>query len=313
MSLSTQVGALATRVGTELKSIRTNFVPNTLRGPIGGVSAATGVSGTVNLDPALSNHRRLTATGDVVVGLMSAGADGQRLLFEINASGGQRVVTFDSSYELSDAVSTRTFTIPSGVWAYIAVIYRGGTWRLISAEPQVAPDYSTPSAWVPADHGLIAWNCDPALATSSFGGAANLFVAMAVKVSASATVTSIFCGVGTAGTGLTSTRNAIGLYNAGGTLLGQTVDQTTAWASTGNKSAAMVSAVSVTPGLYFAAILANGTATPGFNACASPNPVSVGRSANSWRAGFISSGIISMPATRPTPTNIATIPWVGLG
>lgn len=311
MSLSGQVGLLATRVGTELKSIRNNFVPNTLRGPIGGITTSTGVTGAVTIDPALSNHRRLTATGDVTINLMAAGTDGQRVLFEVNASAGQRVVTFDAGYELSSAVPVRSFTIPSGGWAYVAVIYRGTTWRLTSAEPQATPDYSTPSIWVPADHGLLAWTNDPIWSTTTFGPPSGTMVVCAVKVSTSATTTGVWYGVATAGSGLTAARNYIGLYNAAGALIAQTADQSTVWTSTGTKNAAWATAATISPGTYFVGAWATGTAPPVLQA-ASTALAGVNRTTNSYRGGATTATFTSMPTTKPVTPNFANIAWFGL-
>jgi hypothetical protein len=314
MSLASQVGLLATRVGTECKNIRNSFVPNAQRGPIGGITSSTGVTGAVTIDPALSIHRRLTATGDVTINLMAAGADGQRILFEVNASAGQRVVTFDPGYELSAAVPVRSFTIPSGGWAYITVIYRGTTWRLTSAEPQAVPDYSTPSAWVPSDHGFVAWTADPILATATFGPPSGCQTQAAVKVSSNATLTQVAVTISTAGTNLTAGRNLIGLYNSAGSLVGQTADQSAAWASTGNKTASWTSAVTVTPGTYYPVILVGTTGvSPVFTAYAGGPVASNGRSANGYRGGFLTGSATTLPATKFVPGSTGNPIWFGLG
>lgn len=315
MSLSSQVGLLATRVGTELKSIRNNYVPSALRGPIGGVTESASVSGTITIDPALTNQRRLIMTGDTTIAALAAGADGQRLLFEVNASGGQRIITFDTSVETSNAVTARTFTIPSGGWGYIALIYRAnpGVWRLTSAEPQVVPDTTPPSLWLPADHGLVAWNYDPQFVTTTFGGATTITWQGAIKVASTALITQFTNVVVTAGSGMTSGRNAIGLYNAAGNLVAQSTDQSTNWASTGIKTASLVSAVTITPATYFAVIIVNATtSTPAFGA-ASNGWSTVGRAANSYRSAFTSpSSLTSLPSTRPTTSSFGGIVWVGL-
>lgn len=315
MSLASQIGVLATRVGTEFKTIRSTFVPNTQRGPIGGVLASTGVFGSVTIDPTLSNHRRLTATGDCNINLMVAGTDGQRLLFEVNASGGQRVISFDPAYELSNAVTTRSFTIPAGNWAYIAVIYRGGTWRLVSAEPQVAPDYSTPSIWTPADHQLQAWSFDPLYAGGTYIPAANgQMFGVALKVTNSFTTSSICYATATAGSGFTSGRNLLGLYNTAGTLLAQTPDMSTSWTSTGRWNTAWTASVLLTPGTYYVNFLVTASTPPQIGASVLPNlnALGTGRTGTSYRGYWYLNVVTTLPNPRTTPSGPDRPMWVGL-
>jgi hypothetical protein len=315
VSLSGQVGTLATRIGTEFKTIRSTFVPNSLRGPIGGITASTGVTGTVTIDPTLSNHRRLTATGDVTIGLMAAGTDGQRVLFEVNASGGQRVVTFDPGYELSAAVPTRAFTVPSGTWAYIAVIYRGTTWRLTSAEPQAVPDYSTPSAWTPADHQMQAWSYDPLFTAGAYVPAANgQMFGTSLKVTNTCTVSSIYYATTTNGSGFTSGRNLIGLYNTAGTLLAQTADMSASWGTAGRFNTAFTASAALSPGIYFVNFLVTATTPPSIAATALPtlNALAAGRTGVSYRGYWYLNVVTTLPNPRTTPSGPDRPMWVGL-
>lgn len=315
MSLSSQVGLLATRVGTEVKALRTTLVPNTLRGPIGGVAESTGVTGTVNLDPALANHRRLTVTGDVYFSTMSAGADGQRLLLEINASAGQRTVSFDPGYETSQAVPNRTFVIESGAWAYIALVCRTGTWRLVSAEPQSITNLPTaPSAWLPADYGYLAWSIDPILTTGVVGNGASLLIGSSVKCDVSGTATAVTFNVTIAGSGFTANRNYVGMYSPAGALIAQTADLASTWASTGVKTVSFASSAAVTPGVYFVGFIC--TATSGVQLTAmgtTTGLVNAGRTALGYRGGYhTTNAYTALPATRPTPNSSVNGPWFGI-
>jgi hypothetical protein len=103
----------------------------------------------------------------------------------------------------------------------------------------------------PADYGLIAWSIDPASAT-----AASAFVSGAGKtallyVPYATPITNILLEITTAGTSLTAGQSFAALYNADGTtLLGQTVDQSTAFASTGTKTMPLATPYVMTaPGL----------------------------------------------------------------
>lgn len=315
MSLSSQVGVLATRIGTEFKTIRSTFVPNSLRGPIGGVISSTGVSGSANLDPTLANHRRLTLTGDTNINLMVAGTEGQRVLIEAQASGGQRVLTFDPGYELSNAVPVRTFTIASSTWAYVSVIYRGGTWRLVSAEPQVAPDYSTPSAWVPADHALQAWTYDPIIATSAYIPANNgQMFGTALKVTNAFTATSVMYVTTSNGSGFTAGRNMLGLYNQTGTLLAQTADMSSSWVTAGRFNTAFTASVSLTPGTYYVNFLVTASGAPQIAAAVLPqsSAITSGRTGPSYRGYWYSGVPTSLPNPRTTPSGPDRPMWVGL-
>lgn len=314
MSLSGQVGLLATRIGTEIKSIRNSYVPNTLRGPIGGVNSTTGASGIINLDPTLASQYRLTATGDITFALMGTGSDGQRVLLEVQASGGQRVLTFDAGYELSSAVPTRTLTVSSGAWAYVSLLYRSGTWRLTSAEPQAAPDYSAPSTWLPSDHGLVAWSYDPLLANATYVPATNgQMFGTAIKLSSTQTVSTISHATTSAGSGFTAGRNLLGLYNSAGSLLASTVSMTTAWGTTGGQSAALTAPVSLTPGTYYVNFLVTATTPPGIAAAALPVGLGIltGRSPNAYRGYWYSGVPTSLPNPRTTPSGGDKPMWVG--
>lgn len=109
-------------------------VPLTQRGPIGGIATPT-YTATATPDATTGNHIRYVATGNLTVNVPTGGVDGQRILFEVQASGAQRTVTFASGYEVSGPVPGQVFTVASGAWGYFAVVNRGGTWRLLSADP----------------------------------------------------------------------------------------------------------------------------------------------------------------------------------
>lgn len=309
MTLIDQINLLATRVGTEIKTLRNASVPISQRGPIGGVSSASGVTGTITIDPATSSHRRLTLTGDTTIAAMGAGAEGQRVLFEATASGANRTLTFDPAFEMSQAVTTRTFTIPSGAWGYVQAIYRAGTWRLVSAEPQtITGSSATPSDWTPSDHNMLAWTADPALISSNWTTTDGGTTWAALKLDTTATVNYVWCSIATPGAGLTAgTRNQVGVYDSTLALRASTVDQAGLWTSTGNKMMSLSTAVTLSAGTYYVLFMSQGTTRPAFTGQPiSASPQQAGRTSTIIRAGNSSVAQTSLPATRPTATAVPT-------
>lgn len=313
MSLASQVNAFAGRVGTEIKNLRSTLVPITQRGPIGGIADSGNVAGNINLDPALTNHRRLTLTGDTNISLMAAGTDGQRMLIEALASAGQRTLSFDPGYEISRAVPTRTFTIPSGSWGYVQLIYRNTAWRLVSAEPQATLDTATPSAWVPADHGLLAWTLDPGGVDFTLNLGSGYLGGSVIKVSTTDTCTAVSYNINTAGAGFTASRNYMGLYDPSGTLVAQTAEMTSTWSVAGQKTTPWTSSVSISPGFYYVGFICQATTLPVFAAATSGYALTGrGRSALGWRGSYINTTYTALPNTRPTPNNTINVVWFGL-
>lgn len=188
MSLATQISALATRIGVEIKAVRaevtsglsgkvgtsrtisttspltgggdlsanrtlavttgtssgtvalgdhthSGYVPTTQRAAIGGGSSDSG-SGTWVPDAAAYSVWRYVATGNLAVSLPTGGVDAQTLRLWFLASGGDRVITFNGSYEVTQAVPGRVFTVPDGTWASVLVEGRTTTWVLVAAYPQ---------------------------------------------------------------------------------------------------------------------------------------------------------------------------------
>lgn len=313
MSLSSQVNAFAGRVGTEIKNLRSTLVPITQRGPIGGITDSGNVTGTVTLDPSLTNHRRLSLTGDTNISLMAAGVDGQRMLIEALASAGQRTLSFDPGYEISRAVPTRTFTIPSGTWGYVQLIFRNSVWRLISAEPQGTVDPTPPSQWIPSDNGLLAWTVEPTSVDFTLALGSGYLGGSLVKVGVTDTCTAVSYNVNTAGSGFTASRNYMGLYDPSGALIAQTAEMGSTWSVAGQKTTPWVNSVGISPGFYYVGFVCQATTIPVF--AASSNGFALGnrgRSALGWRGSYINTTYTAMPSTRPTPNNAVNITWFGL-
>lgn len=135
--------------------------------------------------------------------------------------------------------------------------------RPLGYGPAAAP--VAPTAMFPADQNLLAWSFDPALAVSSTGPVSGVLALTRVVLREAVTVTNVLVGVATAGVGLTAAQNVLGLYTAAGVLVGQTADQTTAWGTTGVKTAAVTAPYAAAPGVYWVGILSVATtSTPAF-------------------------------------------------
>lgn len=117
---------------------------------------------------------------------------------------------------------------------------------------------------IPPDHGLMYWQFDPgtnmvgSTITSGTVSMSKLWVRRAT------TITNVAVSVATVPVTPVVGQNFLGLYDATGTRLGVTADQTTAWNSTGYKQAALTAPVAVAAGPYWVAVLANAATTPAF-------------------------------------------------
>ncbi|MFR0351779.1 hypothetical protein [Streptomyces sediminimaris] len=117
--------------------------------------------------------------------------------------------------------------------------------------------------WTPADHGLLSWTQDPAtLGAGTDTMTAGVLYLMAVKVADPTVVTNVHIGIGEAGAGLTAAQNFAGLYDSAGTLLSGSADQSATFASAGHHAIALSSAQTLDPGVYYVAVLVNGTTPP---------------------------------------------------
>lgn len=179
---------------------------------------------------------------------------------------------------------------------------------------------------LPRYHNLLAWNFDPMLASST---AANTGAGQRgyykVPIHEDMTVTAAGIYVATGGTGATALANCfLGLYDASGTRLGVSADQSTAWATVGFKSAALTAdaagSLNLSGGpdsyVYVGEIVGTmSTTAVGFarNVSGSSGIPNLNLSGASLRAGVNGSGQTTLPATF-TPSGLAgALPlWVCL-
>ncbi|MET9098284.1 hypothetical protein [Streptomyces antibioticus] len=164
----------------------------------------------------------------------------------------------------------------------------------------------TPAApgneWSPADQGLSAWSFDPASCTGSGTTlSAGFIYAVKLLLRQPTTLNRVHAVLGTAGSGLTSGQCLAGYYDTAGNRLGVSADQSTAWASAGNKAMALTAPVDVPAGAVYAAFLFNGTTSPSFAAGsthgANFTPGNAALSAGAYRFCRSASGQTSLPST----------------
>jgi hypothetical protein len=179
--------------------------------------------------------------------------------------------------------------------------------------------YGTPLAranlFLPEDAGLLAWNYDPAMlqstTSSPTSGQVNL---IRVNVRTPITVSNVLLGVTSGGSGLTSGQSFAGLYNASGTLLSATADQSTNWTSTGLKTIPLTSAQAIAAGTYYIGLVSVGTTPPAFARASgvSVSAENLGLSAATARWATGPSSQTSLPASITMSSNTAiSISWWG--
>lgn len=102
----------------------------------------------------------------------------------------------------------------------------------------------------------------PELAASSSALTAGTVTMVQVTLPNAATLSTLTVSVFAAGATLTAGQNFAALYSAAGTRVAVTADQSAAWATTGEKNMAFTSPYAAAAGLYYLALLANGTTPP---------------------------------------------------
>lgn len=113
----------------------------------------------------------------------------------------------------------------------------------------------------PADHGWAAWAYDPAIPVNNTVMTAGTVSLSGNFLRAPRLISTLWCGVNTVGSGLTAGQNFVGLYGADGTLLGS-ASADTAFTGAGTRSVTLATPVACPAGMYWVALLANGTTPP---------------------------------------------------
>lgn len=176
---------------------------------------------------------------------------------------------------------------------------------------------AAPAVPSPADHALAGWTFDPAdvQAGTILPTAGRLELAR-VRVSGPL-VTSVLLAITAAGVTLTAGRNFAAVFTDAGALLGTSVDQSTAWQSTGLITCALAVPQSVSPGSYVrVGVFANGSTLPTLARGAvavSGAALNPGMAAPTLRYSTADTGLTTaMPANLGAQTAAVTAWWLAL-
>lgn len=171
------------------------------------------------------------------------------------------------------------------------------------------------------DSSLLAWSYDANLVdgTLTTPTAGTVYVAR-IDVPRPISVTNLWFYVGTAGTGVTALASCfLGLYSASNVLLGQTATQATAWATVGEKSAAIVGGpITVSGPWVYAALLVGVQATtplqhPRGNSRSDPTLTNFGYARPPYRvATQVAGGLTALPSPLGALTAFHSTPLFGL-
>jgi hypothetical protein len=172
----------------------------------------------------------------------------------------------------------------------------------------------------PADHGLIAWSFDPAASdrAAAYNFTSGTARVVLIYVPQPATITNIHTYVQQAGTSMVSGQSFAALYEADDDLLRVTADQSSAWASTGEKIMPLASTYTLaTPG-YLKVVMwsvFSGTAVGLARSigAVSSSLLNFGMAPPLLRSSTANTGLTTTaPATLGAQTAVGGIPLVGL-
>lgn len=108
----------------------------------------------------------------------------------------------------------------------------------------------------PGDHGFITWSHDPSLTVTSQAPTAGSIYLVGVFIRRTQSATKIWFANGAAATSITAGQSFVGIYNSAGTLQASAGIDTQIQASA-NAQSATISSTSLTPAMYWIAILVN--------------------------------------------------------
>lgn len=221
---------------------------------------------------------------------------------------------------------TATAAPTSGTWKRADVVWHR-TPAANGVLGWVCVTAGTPGVWTafgerqslwggPAGNSLLGAAFDPLFANTGAGTTtAGVLLLTRVLLERGGPITSVDYVLTGAGSGLTSGQNLIGVYSAAGAKLGESADQTTAFGSTGQKNAPLVTPTAGQDhGTYvYVAFLWNGSGSPQLRGLASAASfVNVGLVAASSRFATAGTSLTALPDTLPSLTASVQAPWFGL-
>lgn len=180
-----------------------------------------------------------------------------------------------------------------------------------------------------ADFGLIAqtfpiWGCGSSGTILTTGGSV---FGSAIFVREKVTVGTLYANITVAGATLTAGDSWGLLYNSSGTLIGQSADQSTAWATAGLQAMALTASstgsLTLPAGMYWVAVVSTGTTLPTFSRSAMGSAsaalasafYNLGAGAAVSRCGVLATSITTTPGniTPGSITQSTGLPlWFGL-
>lgn len=159
-------------------------------------------------------------------------------------------VRIDDELMICTARSGDTLTVSRGAEGTTGATHATGAVVKQVVTADALERYANEYIWQPRHYGLLAWSNSPhPCANPAVTGTTSMWVSK-VFVPETITASNVVTYVTTAGSGVTSAY--MGVYDSSGALLGQTAQQSTAFNSTGTKSIALASPVTITggPGVY---------------------------------------------------------------
>jgi len=152
----------------------------------------------------------------------------------------------------------------------------------------------------PVSPGWLAWNYDPHVATGSTALTTGQLHMIRLDLPAATVVNNVVYVVMTIGATLTAGQNLVGLYDASGTLLASTADQSGNWTTAGLKTTAFVSPPTVAAGTYYLGFLSNGTTPMSLlrttGSVAQANMINLGMPAATARWATTGAGLTALPS-----------------
>lgn len=240
---------------------------NKSSGSAGGMEI--GKARNVKISGNETSKYNVSGTGNygLILGYLTDGEVGNNVLFNTDgATGGFYYANGSVNTQITrrgNAYITAGGTTPDVTFNDKATAAQIDT-ASVAADPAITAAISAAAAggWTPGNHGLISWSMDPALCSGATAPTSGQVILVRLHISAATTINNIVAVVATAGTALTAGQCFAGLYSAAGAKLGETADQSSAWATTGVKTMPLTSPVAVQAGDYYVALLAVGTTPP---------------------------------------------------
>lgn len=180
-------------------------------------------------------------------------------------------------------------------------------------QSQIAGFTAAANIWQPTHYGQIAWAYDPALAINTSVPTAGTISTVRLKLGAAASITNVVLYVQTGGATLTAGQCFAAIYQ-GGTLIGVTADQATAWQSSGSKVMPLVGGpFAVAAGDLVVAFYSNGSTQPNFSRASFSGAGNLNLTLAGSRFGTADTGrTTSMPGTLGTITADSNDYWAGV-